>query len=104
MKMNHSDIKQEIIDNWQHLMANAYTQIDDRLAEMADSAVPVYYSDIISDWQEMDNEFVDSWQELGQPESLNITNLMTIDLCNYYRHQYDTIYYEVLEEKEGISA
>lgn len=104
MRMNHSDIKQEIIDNWDYLMGNAHTQIDDRLAEMADSAVPVYYNEIIEDWREMDSEFDNSWAEFGLPEFPTITKLMSIDLYNYYRHQYDTIYYEVLEEKETANA
>lgn len=102
MRWNYSDIKQELIDNWQQLQDS--TDPYDLLHQFADSAVPVYYGEIIKDWQEMPSDFADSWAEFGLPEFPTITNLMSIDLYEYYHDQYHTIYNELLEEKETANA
>jgi hypothetical protein len=101
--MNHSDIKQEILDNWAELEESAYP--DDLLREMADSACPVYYSDIMTDWQEMPNEFTDSWQEFVEiSQDSTIFSLMSADLFNYYDTEYTRIYNEIKETKEEDNA
>jgi hypothetical protein len=103
MRMNHSDIKQEILDNWAELEESAYP--DDLLREMADSACPVYYSDIMTDWQEMPNEFTDSWQEFVEiSQDSTIFSLMSADLFNYYDTEYTRIYNEIKETKEEDNA
>ena len=90
-----SEMKQEILDNWAQFADNAYPE--DLLTEFADSALPVYYSDIIQEWQHMPSEFNDSWQEIGVNE-IKITNLMSMDLFNYYLHLANTAYSEICAE------
>ena len=101
MRMNYSDIKQELKDNWEQFASNQYP--DDLLTEFADSACPVYYGEIIRDWQEMPSEFSDVWCEEGYTGN-TITALMTYDLFNYYRHEYHKIYNELCEEMEATNV
>ena len=71
---------------------------------MADSATPVYNSDIISDWMELSNEFTDTWQEqLGtEVGTRGIIALMAIDVFTYYMDTYNRIFEELKAEKETI--
>ena len=98
----HNEIKQTIKDDWAQFADNAYPH--DLLNEFADSATPIYYGDIISEWQEMPSEFTDSWQELGADGSAIITALMQIDLFNYYSLAYRVAYNELCDEMEPQDA
>jgi hypothetical protein len=68
----------------------------------AKSACPVYYSDIIKDWQEMPSEYNDSWQQngIGTTEETTIFSLMSWDLYFYYESQYNLIFTEIRLDKE----
>lgn len=103
MNMNYSDIKQELTDNWDQFAGNQYPW--DLLNEFANSSVPIYYGEIIEDWQEMPNEFTDSWQEYadGEPFKRTIFDLMSIDLYNYYQSEYSRIYSELAKEMEATA-
>lgn len=101
MRMNYSDIKQELTDNWQQFAGNQYPW--DLLNEFADSACPVYFSEIIKEWQEMPSEFDNVWHEEGY-QADSITALMTYDLWNYYRHQYGKAYAELCDQEELENA
>ncbi len=99
MRMNYLDIKRDILDNWEFIPEHDPKSY---LDELADSAVPVYYGDIIEDWREMPNEYDNSFQTLGYPitEDTTITKLMAIDLYQYYTDEYYRIYDEILDEKD----
>jgi hypothetical protein len=102
MRMNYSDIKSELLENWEQFEST--TDPHGLLNQFADSACPIYYGEIISDWQEMPNEFTDSWQEFYEAtgvEGKGITALMSVDLWNYYVAEYTRIYDEILDEKES---
>jgi hypothetical protein len=79
MNMDYSDIKSDIIDHWEQLSEMAYPQ--DLLTEMAESACPVYYSDILKDWQEMPSDFNDSWQDNGIIELTEETTIFGLMGC-----------------------
>jgi hypothetical protein len=97
--MNYSDIKSDILDHWEQLAEMA--EPSDLLRELADSACPIYYSDIATDWQEMPSEFTDSWQEFIDPTpDTTIFSLMSADLFNYYDTEYTRIFNEITEQKE----
>jgi hypothetical protein len=99
MYFDNSDIKGDILDHWEQLQDRAYPE--DLLSELAESACPVYYSDIIKDWQEMPNEFTDSWQEFAEAtKETSIFTLMGWDLWNYYQDAYRRIFAEVSQDKE----
>ena len=103
--MNYSDIKSDIYDHLDQLKENAYPE--DLITELADSAVPIYYSEIISDWQEMPSEFNDSWQQIADSDwvvTANITSLMAVDLCTYYQAEYHRIYAEIMHDQEQLES
>lgn len=102
MYWNDSDIRTELLNEWQQLQDSPYPE--DLLDQFIDSALPVYYSDIIKDWQEMPNDFTDTWQDLTDGKGHSIFQLMSYDLWNYYSDRYHTIYNELLEEKETTNA
>ena len=96
--MDYSDIKKELIEQWEELNKSGYP--DDLLTEMADSACPIYYGEIVKDWQEMPNEFTDNWQEFIEPtQGTTIFSLMSADLFNYYQSEYTRVYEEIKKEK-----
>ena len=103
MRMNYTDIKGDILDHWEQLAEMAHPE--DLINELAESACPIYYSDIIKDWQEMPSEYSDSWKENGiQPtEETTIFSLMGWDLYFYYESQYHIAYTEIKTEKEEES-
>lgn len=101
MRMNYSDIRQELLDQWGDIAESRYPE--DRVSELVESALPIYYGDIIRDWQEMPSEYSDVWQQEGY-EGKQITDFMTYDLWRYYGDQYHTIYNQLLEEKETANA
>lgn len=103
MRMNYTDIKDELLENWEQLEQSSDPH--DLLNQFADSALPIYYGDTIRDWQEMPHEFTDSWQEFyeatGGAESKGICDLMRVDLWNYYTAEYTRIYNQILDENES---
>lgn len=97
--MDYSDIKADILDNWAQLSEMPYYQ--DLLTELAESAMPIYYSDIIQDWREMPDEYTDTWKETSQADGdSTIYSLMGVDLWNYYQDTYRQAYAEVKQEQE----
>lgn len=98
MYFNDTEIRRELLENWQQLTESAHPE--DLLTQWADSAVPVYYGDIIADWWEMPSEFTDSWEEFGLPQEVTITGLMAIDVFNYYQGRFNAIYNDIKEELE----
>lgn len=98
MRFTDTDIRCEILDNWEQLETSKY----DLLTEFADSAVPIYYHDILKDWTEMPNEFTDSWKEQlgGEISDRGIFALMSIDLFTYYLDRYTEIFDEITAQKE----
>lgn len=99
MKMNFTDIKADILDHWAQLSEMPYYQ--DLLTELAESALPIYYSQIIQDWQEMPDEYTDSWKDSTEANSdSTIYSLMGMDLWNYYQDTYRQVYAEVKQDQE----
>jgi len=59
--------------------------LSDSLNELVDSYLPVYYGEIIKEWQEMPHEYDNRGaHELGAQLPINIQDLMGLDLYLYY--------------------
>ena len=80
---------------------NESTLSEDTIQEIGDGFTPIYYADIIKDWQAMPSEYGDAWQELGELEHKGIMELMQIDLEFYYQAMTNNAYTELMEEAEA---
>lgn len=101
MRFTNSEIRSVILDEWEMLSINPWPE--DRLTEIAEGFVPIYYGEIIKDWQDMPHEYTDNWKEQYGgviPKEVGITALMTTDLYEYYRDTTTEIYHEIKKEKE----
>ena len=84
-------IKQENLSEWD-------TITEDDIHQIAEGYVPVYYNEIISEWQELPMEHTDTWQDFGISEDTTIFTLMGYDLFNYYYQLADKAFSEIKEE------
>jgi hypothetical protein len=95
----NQELKQEILDNIAQFRDNPHAE--DLLHEFADSVTPIYYSDIIKEWSELESAYCESWQEfVSDPAKHTITSLMQMDLYNYYLTALTTVWDEIKEELE----
>lgn len=95
MLTTYAEIKAELLDEWEHLT-------ESRLHEYAESNTPVYYSDIVKEWQALPMENTDAWQEYGAAFTPDTTifSLMTTDLHLYYFALVEKAFAEITEEKQ----
>jgi hypothetical protein len=57
----------------------------DRLGELVDSYLPIYYTDIVDEWKAMPSQYDNMGVAMfGVPSEIDIFQLMTLDLLNYY--------------------
>lgn len=97
MLTTDSDIKQQLLDEWEYLSETNYPE--DSLHEWADTTVPFYTNEIIQEWTDLPHGYRDRWTEItDSPES--ITQLMSLDLYLYYQERYTELYAEILDEKD----
>jgi hypothetical protein len=71
---------------------------EELISELADSNTPIYYGEIISEWQSMPSEYDDRWQETEVGPGRQIMQLMQIDLALYYYEQFLEVWEEVKSE------
>lgn len=81
---------------------NESTLSEDTIQEIGDGFTPIYYADIIKDWQEMPSEYGDAWKEMGDGGDNDIMGLMHIDLYFYYQARTEEAYRELMEEAEAL--
>lgn len=95
---NYADIKEELLGEWQFVK-------ESRLHEYAESNTPVYYQQIIDEWQELPSEDIDAWKEYGLEitASTTIFSLMEADLNIYYQGLVERAFVEIGQEKEDES-
>jgi hypothetical protein len=98
MRFSPNEIRANLKSQWSDLSDTPYPE--DFLFQEANSYLPTDYSDIIKDWTSMPSEFDNSWQEDYPMSNRTITELMSIDLLNYYMHTCTEIYNELKAEEE----
>lgn len=80
-------------------------ELEDRLGEYVDSNLPIYYSDIITEWQQMPSEYDGRGiAEFGLPSEPTVYSLMLGDLYAYYYDLLTTALGELMTEKEEENA
>jgi hypothetical protein len=98
MLTSYTDLKDMILEEWDSLDR-------DNLDQLVDSVMPVYYSDIAKQWQEMPSEWDNTWRDIyGQeiPANATIYSLMEVDLWQYYQNEISRIYGEIAEIKQEL--
>ena len=81
-----SQIKEELRNNIERLTEYP-SQADDLVAEISEGFAPVYNSDILREWTELEADYCDRWKEYGYDANRNeggILQLMAIDLVFFY--------------------
>ena len=98
--LTKTEILEQINDEWEDLVEAKYPE--DRLTEMADSAVPIYYLPILEAWRALSfdesNRFSEVMSEI--PISTTIWDLMRVDLFLYYDSMFRTVYNEQVDRLE----
>jgi hypothetical protein len=75
--------------------------LSDSLNELLEGYAPIYYGDIIKEWQEMPSEYDNRGAaELGGEISDGIYHLMSLDLYLYYSDQVHTHAHEYAKEND----
>jgi hypothetical protein len=99
MLTSYNDLKEDLRADFAEIREEKYPE--DILTERADGLVPIYYSEILQEWTDLDAEFRDRWHELGEagPDS-TIYSLMAIDLYMYYDQSLSGAYQELITEEE----
>lgn len=79
--------------------------LSDAQGEITDSIMPIYYSDIIGEWQAMPNDYDgEGVAEFGLPPEKEITvyKLMELDLYAYYSNLVASVIWEMEDAGELV--
>jgi hypothetical protein len=104
MLITNETAKSQILDEWEWLKDEVHPE--DRVTEMADSACPIYHSEIIAEWIELPREYSNRFTEIKSEltSDTTIEDLMLADLYLYYQFVFSSAFYEVIEAKEWEEA
>ena len=89
-------ITKEVFENSEQILAHKYPE--DLAHEYADSATPIYYSEIIKEWADLPEEYSNKFHELDTELPDRIEDLMKTDLYLYYHHHYYIAIIELLQD------
>ena len=97
-------IKQQMKDEFKTEIEKGYItieEIQDNSGEWVEGYLPIYYNQIVEEWQKMPSEYNDRGvAELGQTGTETIYNLMSLDLYVYYNDIFNKAIAELEEELE----
>jgi hypothetical protein len=82
-------LKKRIAHNWEEYGDTPYDT--DFIVGFAESELPIYYSEIIEQWQQLPMEHSDS----------TIFKLMTTDLFNYYSDRTSDLLDQIRQDKDN---
>ena len=97
--------KQQMKDEFKTEIEKGYITLEEiqgNSGEWVEGYLPVYYNQIVEEWQKMPSEYNDRGaQELGQTGSETIYELMSLDLYIYYTDIFNEAIAELEEELEN---
>lgn len=105
MLSTREEIKKILSEEIDQIKESSYPE--DLVTELADSLIPIYYSEIIKEWIQLDSEFMDRWKEYGYDTQKNeggIMQLMQVDLSFYYIETALNVWEEIKKELEEEEA
>jgi hypothetical protein len=101
--MSHK-IKEQMKEEFKTEMEKGYVTLDEireNSGEWIDGYLPIYYNQIVEEWQKMPSEYNDRGSaELGMGQEVTIYNLMSLDLYLYYTDIFNEAITELEEEME----
>jgi hypothetical protein len=93
------EIRTRILDDIDEITKADF--VIDQIEELADSEVPIYYSDIIAEWTQLSPDDSNEFGEIMTPDqNTTIYDLMSVDLWIYYRKTFLSVYNDILDEQE----
>ena len=78
-----------------------FSQLEDLQGEITDGIMPIYYGDIVGEWQAMPSEYDGegvSQFGLPEPDKITIYKLMELDLFAYYSDEVAGVLWELQDE------
>jgi hypothetical protein len=93
-----ADIRQIITVDY---AGKSFSQLEDLQGEITDGVMPIYYGDIIGEWQAMPSEYDgEGVAEFGlpEPEKITVYRLMELDLYAYYSNLVASVLWELQDE------
>lgn len=99
MLSSQEEIKNQLLEEIEQLKTATYP--DDLVAEIAEAMVPIYYSEILKEWLDLETMDRDQWKEYGYDTQRNpggILDLMQIDLVFYYINTAQLAWIEIKNE------
>ena len=98
-------IKEAMKHEFKTQIAQGYVtleEIQDNSGEWVEGYLPIYYNEIVQEWQEMPSEYNDRGSaELGHMGETTIYGLMGLDLYLYYTDIFNEAIAELEEELEN---
>lgn len=83
----------------------SFDQLSDLQAEITDTVMPIYTSDIIGEWQAMPSEYDNEGAaQYGLPpeKEITITRLMELDLYAYYSDLVSSLIWELTDNGDTV--
>lgn len=97
-EFNDAETLTDFLESYANEEENDLLELEDYLNEYVDGLVPIYYHDIIKEWQEITDAQEMTKEVIGEYDSQgNIYKMMQSDLFFYYEQQL-TEDYEKLKE------
>jgi hypothetical protein len=93
------EVNEEVANEWHWIKDEKYPE--DMAHQLADSALPIYYADIVRVWQELPAEYSNKYTELRTDLPDTIYELMTDDLYLYYSYMFTLAIQAKQEEESG---
>lgn len=94
-----SELREAIAHNWEEYSDTPYDT--DFIVGFAETQLPIYYNEIIEHWQQLPDNYKDSWSDGDFTPNSTIYNLMSIDLYNYYSDRTSEILDQIRQETDN---
>lgn len=92
-----TEINQEIWGDREHILSQSYPE--DSASEYADSAVPIYYSEIAEVWGQLPDDYSNKFHEVTSELPDRVEDLMKTDIYLYYQMLYSGAVQELIDGK-----
>ena len=96
------EITKEIQEARAYILAHKHPE--DFAGEYADSALPIYYSEILEEWCDLPDEYSNRFSEMTDTLPDRIEDLMRTDLYLYYYNFYSGAIQAIIDERDSAEV